>query len=351
MLMKRLSYLLLLVCTFLSCSKNLVVDEENNWESDWLAPLIKTRFTMDQLRELNDTKYDFNIPSIDLGFVENIVVDVPELNISHLGPYQAPVSDWVKEIQIDTLSVEIELTNIFPIPIGAGTKIVLRNSTDTLNPSSIISQIAVPQDIPAGGVFKTEIKSIQSTLGSKLYFYLDSFHSAGAQQVSFNSVPFKATIRLKVIDLKRIDLYTNQQIVSTDTFKIELGDTLSTVNDTLATGNLDVFITNGLPVSSNLQMYFLNSDKTVVADSLFNESLNVTPGITSALGETLSETNASSSISLNGTKIQHIRKSSYAVIKYGLKTPTTGVFVSANDHAYLQMKLIGDLKLHLNPNN
>lgn len=351
MLLKRLTFLFLFFCAAISCTKNLVVEDDDVWESDWLAPLIKTRFTMDQLRELNDTKYEFNIPAIDLGFAENILVDVPALNISRLGPYQAPVSDWVKEIQIDTLAIEVELTNIFPIPIGAGTKLVLRNSTDTLNLSSIIAQIDIQQDIPAGGIFKTEIKSIQSTIGSNLYFYLDAFHSQGGNQVSFTSNPCKIKMNLKVIDLKRIDLYTNQQVVSTDTFKVELGDTLSSVNDTLATGILDVMITNGLPVSSNMQLYFLNANKSTVIDSLFNEPLLVEPGTTSTLGETITETNASSSISLNGNKIQHIRQSTYAVIQYELKTPSSGLFVSANDHAFLQMKLIGDLKLHLNPNN
>ncbi|MBP7184799.1 MAG: hypothetical protein KBA06_04775 [Saprospiraceae bacterium] len=351
MLYKQLIFLFLLFGITISCNKNLLVEEDDVWESEWLAPLIKTRFTMDQLRELNDTKYEFNIPSIDLGFAENILVDVPELNISHLGPYQAPVSDWVKEIQIDTLALDLEMTNIFPISIGAGTKFVLRNSTDTLNPASIIAQIVIQQDIPPGGLFKTEIKSVQSTIGSNLYFYLDAFRSQGGNQVSFNSSPCKININLKVIDLKRIDLYTNQQVVSTDTFKVELGDTLSSVNDTLATGLLDVMITNGLPVSSNMQLYFLNANKSTVIDSLFNVPLLVEPGTTSSLGETITETNASSSISLNGTKIQHIRQSTYAVIQYELKTPSSGFFVSANDHAFLQMKLIGDLKLHLNPNN
>lgn len=340
-------YVFTLVGLLLMSACQKIVLDENEWQSDWLLPILKAKLTMAQLKEVKKQTISYSIPATDLGFTENVAIDVPAVSITNLGPYIQPLSDWVQSVTIDTLAIRIDINNVFPIAIGAGTQLTVRNSADTMITSNIVTCLTIPADILPGQRFESSIQVSKSTLEDNLYLFVDVLNTPGGTQVSFSTSPTLINISLEVIDLSKIRIYPSKEYTNKDTFKIDFSNQYTNI-DSMANGNVTVSLENGLPIQTQVQLYFLDATKSTVIDSMFVSSFEVQAGITDLNGFTSQSSTSSSTITLSAEKISRIRQARYAAVQYALSTPpNNGNSILIDKTAYLELFISGDLKFHI----
>ncbi len=359
-LMKRPSLLivLLVLCStyWMSCQKTpLGTGGSTPWKSSWLFPAVKGDVSLANLKELRNNKFTHLIPALSLGMPTGVPLNLPGVTINHVGPFPQRISSWLYRANIDSFDLDISLQNLFPIPIGAGTKIVFRNDADTLNPANIIYSYSIPNDVAPHETFTINLKVINKTIEDTVFIYLDQFTSPGGNNVVFDPQPSLLTVTLKVLIMKSIEIYSNKQFVSTDTLGVSFGSSLNNqqqnngLTDTTATGQVHVYLENYMPVNTGIQVYFLNADKTAVIDSLFTNRLSIAGATTDGTGEPLNQTNSETGIEITADRIRNIKSSTYCIFNF--KFDTNGYpppKVVANTHARLKIQITGDLNININ---
>lgn len=333
-----------------SCSK----DKHTSANGDWLFPIAKGSLSLTSLNELKNKTYNVSIPALSINQPVGVPVSSPGISINHVGPFAMEVAPWLHRIDIDSLEVGASLTNNFPIPIGAGTHISIRNTGDADN-SNIVARILVPNDVLPGSTFDFDIRVDNKFFGDSVYFFLDSFKSPPYANVVFTNTPSRLTVKLKVIAASFIQIYSNKVFSAIDTNDFTVGDddnlgsgSGGAVSDTSVSGYLNVYFDNALPAHSTFQAYFLAGDRATVLDSLFPSELKITGINTDASGNPLSVISTVTRVKVTRGRIDHIKQAKYVVTKANLNTiGYTTPWVSANRKAKLDVQLTGDLNIKI----
>ncbi len=331
-----------------SCNK----DKTNELDGDWLFPIAKGTISINSFSELENLNYQIDVPAISLGLPENVQLSSPGLQIAHVGPFPVRITDWLHRLDIDTLRFSGSLNNFFPIPIGEGTMISMRNSRDT-SAASIVGSARIGADVPPGASFSFNIEVNNKTIGDSVFFYLDQFNSPPYSQVVFAPTPAKLNITLNVVTAKYVEIYTNKTFSSIDTSEFSAGDDDPTNNsplsDTAASGVINVFTDNGLPANVRGQLLFLNESKTAILDSMFINGLDIAGGQTDATGTTTVTNSKKSVVPVLQKKLNNIKLAKYVVSHFELNTfGYSGLFVSANKGPKLTIQFTGDLNIRIN---
>ena len=350
-IMFRISALLFLMAIGASCNK----DKTSELDGDWLFPIAKGNLSINSLSQLKNLNYHIQIPALSIGQPENIPVSSPGLQLSHVGPFPVLITDWLHRIDIDTLEFTGSLNNFFPIPIGAGTIVSMRNSRDT-GQSSIVGAATIAGTVLPGAVFSFDIRVFNKSLGDSVYFYLDNFNSPAYNNVVFATTPAKLDITLKVITASFVQVYTNRTFASIDTAEFSAGDndnigthTSGTLSDTSTSGVINVFTDNGLPSNVRGQLYFLNDAKTQILDSMFITDLKIGGGSTDAGGSTTFTNSEATKVSVTRKKLDNLKLSKYVVSHFTFNTSGyPGPYVSANKGPKLTIQFTGDLNIRIN---
>jgi hypothetical protein len=327
------------------CSK----DRKTELQGNWLFPLAKGELSINSISSLENLEYNVDIPAFSLGVPENVSVSSPGLQISHVGPFALQIADWLRRVDIDTLEFNGSLRNFFPVPIGAGTKITMRNRRDT-TAASIVGAMTIASDVAPGATFSFGINVYQKSLIDSVYFYLDEFRSPAYSNVVFSATPSHLNIRLGVVSASYVEIYSNKRFSSTDTLEFSAGSDESVsqtpLNDTATRGELKVFADNGMPTAISGQIYFLDNTRTRVLDSLLNGDLVIGAGQTNAAGTTTFTNSTRRSVAVSNKKLETIKAASFIVTRFivsseGLVQPYAG----ANRSATMRLQFTGDLNI------
>ncbi len=340
-------FLFILLISIFGCKK--FQQPNPQLHPEWLAPIAKTSVTLETLSLLDSTKFTRKIPSLDLGFPTGITLNVPALYFSHLGPYPLAVSDWIKEIQVHTLDLTISLSNSFPIKIGAGTIITIRNAADTLNNQNIISQHALPNDVLPGETFIFNVQLNDKSIDDTVFFYLDNFNSPAKNNVTFSNSPTFITVGLNIIAVDRIKFSPDKtkSIHDTSAFSIDSKTNTQAVDDSTLEGKLVVYIDNAFPLNAVFQIYFLDASRRNVIDSLFENGIRLNAATTDASGSPLNVQHGVDSVLISSSHLQKIKLAKYAVTSLDLNTVNNqSQDVNANNETYLNIQIVGDLKMN-----
>ena len=322
------------------------------WKSSWLIPAIKGSLSLANLKELRDNEFTHEIPALSLGFPTGVPIPIiPGISINHIGPFAQQISPWLHKANVDSFDLDISLQNLFPIPIGSGTQVVLRNDRDSLNPANIIYTYTIPKDVAPNETFTINLKVINKSFEDTIFLYLDHFTSIGGTNVTFTPTPTLLTLKLKVLIMKSIEIYTNKSFESSQIMAVDLKPDSSDMNnpnftDTSATGKIGLFLDNAMPVNLGMQVYFLASDTITVVDSLFSTPLTIKGATTDAVGEPLNSTKSNSYIQVSVKRLQNMKGCKNIKFKFLFNTlgyPST--YVVANQNAKLSIQIVGDLKL------
>lgn len=316
---------------------------------EWLAPVAKTSVSLETLSLLDSSQFTRNIPSLDLGFPTGITFNAPATHIAHLGPYPMMVSDWVKEIHVHSLDLTLSLTNSFPITINAGTIITIRNDADTLNAQNIISQHSLPNDVLPGETFTFQVQLNDRVIDDTVFFYLDNFNSPAQSNVTFTNAPTIITVSLNILSVDLVNFYPDKSKSIRDTSAFSLDETMNTqaVDDTSVEGKLVAYLDNALPLHSVFQIYFLDDTRQTIIDSLFDRAIILQSVATNSMGSPMEVTHAVDSVLISAAHLQNIKRAKFAVTSIDINTGNNGSLdVLANNETYLNIQLVGDLKMH-----
>ncbi len=317
--------------------------------SEWLVPIANGTASLGTLSLLDSTNFKRNIPAPDLGFPIGVNINVPAFTYNHLGPYPIVVSDWVKEIHVHTLAVSLSLTNSFPIIIGAGTTITIRNGADTLNTQNIITQQPISNDVLPGETFSINFQLSDKVIEDTVFLYLDNFNSSAQNNVTFTNNSSQIVIGLNVIAVDEVKFYTDRtkSIRDTSDFEITNQSSTSTIEDSTIAGHLKIFMDNALPLNAGFQIYFLDASKRNVIDSLFDTQIILQGAQTNSAGSPLEVTHSIDSIKISAAHLSKIKQSKYAVTVLDMNTFNSALpFVTANNETYLNIQITGDLKMN-----
>jgi len=344
----RLSALSLLIAFCASCNK----DKENELDGDWLFPIAKGTLSINSFSELENLHYQIEIPAFSIGQPVNIPISSPGLQISHVGPFPVLVTDWLHRLEIDTLKFSGSLNNFFPIPIGAGTMVTMRNSRDT-SAASIVGASRVENTVPSGDTFAFNIDVHDKWIGDSVFFYLDNFNSPPYNNMVFTTTPARLSITLNVVTANYVEIYTGKTFSSIDTTEFSAGDdnpaNNSQLADTATSGVINVFSDNGLPANVNGQLYFLDATRTQILDSFFLTPLIVGGGYTDGPGNTTTTTRKKSVVPILQKKLNNIKLAKYLVTHFEMNTiGYPGLYVSANKTPKLTIQFTGDLNIRIN---
>lgn len=343
--------LLLLPVLMLSCNK----DQRINANGDWLFPVAKGSLSLTSLSELRNLKYSVQIPALSIGQPIGVPVSSPGLSIAHVGPFALQITPWLRSIDIDSLEINTTLRNIFPIPIGAGTQISIRNSKDVSGSGNIIGSTIINSDVAPNAQFSVDFKAANKTFGDSVFFFLDNFVSPPYNNVIFQITPTELVVTLKVITASKVNIYSNKVFSSVDTMEFKAGEednlgngTGGLISDTSVAGFLNVFLDNGLPAHVRFQAYFLDAGKTQVLDSLFITDLNVEGANTNAAGTPLAIKSTATKVNITQGRINNIKKAAYTVTRLQFNTlGYTTPWVTANKDAKLDVQITGDLNIKI----
>jgi hypothetical protein len=343
--------MLLFPVMLLSCSK----DQHTTTNGDWLFPVAKGSLSLTSLSELKNLKYSVQIPAISIGQPVGVPVSSPGLSIAHVGPFALQITPWLKSIDIDSLEINTTLRNIFPIPIGAGTQISIRNSKDVSGNGNIIGSTIIANDVAPNAQFSIDFKAANKTFGDSVFFFLDNFVSPPYKNVVFAITPTELVVTLKVITASKVELYSNKVFSSVDTMEFKAGDednlgggTGGAISDTSVSGFLNVFLDNGLPAHVSFQAYFLDAGKTQIIDSLFTTDLKVAGANTDAAGTPLAIVSTVTKVNITQGRINNIKKAAYTVTRLHFNTlGYTAPWVTANKNAKLDVQITGDLNIKI----
>jgi hypothetical protein len=351
--MKKYSFVFTIAVMLLSaCSKyNTNLNELPTWNSDWLLPLVKGQVSFENIKELNDSKIVFDIPALDIGYANIGLANVPPLSIANVGPYKQALSSWLHLVNFDSLQIQLTFTNRFPITIGAGTKFSFRRTADPKDPSNLIYQHALPQDLAPAETYSFDVIVNNNFLSDTLFQFLEQFSSPGANNVYFAGNKSELKVDVKIIDINRVELHAGKSLVEKDTVEIDFSKE-ETGTDTASHALVNFFVENALPVNFGIQIYFLDPVNSTITDSLLNTPLNILGCNTNAAGDPTGSIDAKTSISINTARISEIKKSRKAIISYKLNTlGYPPPYVVLSDKTYLKLQITGDLHLAFNLNS
>jgi hypothetical protein len=343
---------LLLMLAAASCKK----ETSTELEGSWLFPIAKGALSLNSLSSLKNLKYHINIPAQSISQPVNIPVSSPGLRLAHVGPFPVQITDWLHRLDVDTLGFSGTLNNVFPIPIGAGTSVVMRTSRDTSGSGNIAGAAVINSNVPPGGQFSFDIQVLKKTLTDSVFFFLENFNSPPYSNVTFTTSATQLDITLHVLTASYVEIYTNRSYVSRDTtdFSAGSGDLTSShssgsLADTGIAGIINVFADNGLPSNSSIQIYFLDNSKARILDSLFfPTSFTVERGRTDGAGNPSYIASTSVKVPVSKLKLDNIKQAAFVISQFQFNTMNTpGPWVSANRNPSLAIQLTGDLKLNI----
>ena len=302
------------------------------WKPEVVSPLVKGSLSAEQ--QFNIVNQAFFI-SARLP-VPPVVVVPPYAAFNNVSTPWSPLSyagSPATLIGIDSLVVSGTIVNNTPIKINAGAKILIRNVGEITN----LIEIPLTQDILPG---KNAAFS-QTKVGGVLYPNFEMGVANISSTGNTTPVAFGPTngldisFKMNFLKISYFDIAPNIKgsLDITNPFAID-----QKPETTVASGKLDVFIKNAIPLNMVMQAYLLDENK-VLLDSLFASPLAIAAATERPLTPTTSTSNTSTQRIINNLdKTRFLRfKASYNTLG---KTFNTRITPSINR---LDFKVIGDL--------
>lgn len=318
-------------------------------QPDILAPLVKGKVKVEDVAQIRNREFTQAIPPIDLGYAENVPVDVPfTFELDHVGAYPYSFSDTISFIDVDTMDFRFIFRNSYPINVKAGTSLAFRTSADVNSDANIIFKCVITEDIPQGGSYVLDTLITDKTLPNIIYFSLDHFKSDGGDGVVFSSNPSEITFEIRLLSTYKVGVKTNRNVGISDTMEIEpLGDEGSNYDDA-ATGDLSIYVTNTLPMNLHFALDFYDENQ-VYQTSLYEGDMYMPGGTTDAEGVPVGTAlEYRFDDTLNVDRIQKIRRAKYVAYRFfGDTNGYPGTEVVVNRDCALKLQIVGDLKINI----
>lgn len=314
-----------------------------------MGPLANTNLAPEDIIEVRQLKFafTFNASEIQVGgqplFQPGVTVPVPAFGPIDLGFYDTVPTPQFRNIYMSRLVFRLTVRNGFPMPVSAGTTILVRNKGESRN----IVSYALPQDLAPGATYSALVNADDKRIGEALEIQLQNFRSPGTGNtpVSGSGTSLRVEFTLHDFAIDRLEVNANQFFEVRDTSDFTLsGDVISSKS---IEGNLIFRYNSGYPITFSTQVYFLDGGRLLL-DSLFVPGRQLSPATTDAQGNVLTPSTARDTIAYTNERMEAIRGAKYTAVRASVNSFGAPGFVVITPRQRLDIKIIGDLRVDVN---
>ena len=316
------------------------------YHGEWLLPLVQGDASLIQLSQLRSLPLSATVNSAEFGLPSGTYPFVPPIDLPFVGPFPIAIAEYLVVMEVNTTDVTVRLNNPFPIPIGAGTRVVLRNTPVPGVTGNVVLDVPITPQLEANSTFEYVGAATSIEITDTLYLFLEQFNSPGGTNVTFEPTSSSIDIVLSRIEVARMEISTGRSFEREDSLSLSIEQDLQDETD-IASGNIVFYADNGLPIEAFFQGYMYDAAGTLL-DSLFDSPFVVQAGVTDPTGATTQITTSSDTIPIDPATLDGFLRSSKVVLRYGVSTmDQPGTSVSANSTAALRLQLVGDIRLNV----
>lgn len=335
----KLSIITTALFSFL-CSCELDPLKELGIEPTILGPIVKTTIDYYDFEDITfgETDYEIGISASEFGdFIPNQAFTFP-VPIPAFGPIPEAFpseylqfSDFVNRVEVDTASVLLSFNNTFPFPIGAGTRIVVRDSLDI---SNIVTDHAIERDVANGERYEFRVLASDLAVSNTLEIFVIGFQSpgTGAELVQLNAadeLSINIAVEILVINFAEVLPDVLYEIESVSDWEIDIES-----SDVAAyKGKLFMFVDNGFPTAVDLKIEILD-DNDIVTHAFFTDTdstntdstFSIRAAETDGNGDVISKTSSGRVTLFNfdseGDNFENLTRGSKIRVRGRFQTPT-----------------------------
>ncbi len=353
-ILKRSVIALAAVVSFAAC-EDLDTLSDYGWKPEYLGPVVNSNVNYFDLDDLVTTSTDYEVTA---GSLEDVIPGAVEgatfpfiPAIPKLAKFDSEYFnffEFAQTIGVDTLDATISFNNIFPFPMGAETRIVIRDSAD---PSNVLIDHSVTRDVPFGDSYEFNIQLSDVLISSTTEIFVVDFNSPGTQsQATFSSDVFSIKLTMNILDLNRVDLNPEISYELLDTAEFDIGD-IDTTSYAAYDGFLYMFMTNSFPTSLDVQITLIN-DAGDVEYVFFSDREDSTYVIDAGVvdeetGEVISEVESGKVQLVNIQEdLEAIDRGTWMVVRAVLKTgPNPPTKYVLTDMSEMHMLITADIAI------
>lgn len=319
------------------------------WEAEILGPLATADLAPEDIIEVQQLKFafTFNAAEIQVGgqplFPPGVSVPVPAFGPINVGFFDTVPTPQFRNVYMSRLVFRLSVRNGFPMPVSAGTTILVRNEGESRN----IVSYSLPQDLAPGATYTALVEADDKRIGEALEIQLQNLSSPGTGNtpVSGSGTSLRVEFTLHDFAIDRLEVNANQFFEVRDTSDFTLsGDVISSQS---IEGNLIFRYNSGYPVSFSTQVYFLDGNRLLL-DSLFVPGRQLSPAITDGQGNVITPSTARDTIAYTAERMEAIREAKYTAVRASVSSFGAQSFVVVTPRQRLDIKIIGDLKVNVN---
>ena len=337
--MKKITLILLLLTVIVgSCDFSPDGVGSANWEVNMFGPLAKTDMQMSDMLKLQKFEFAQSFTPAQFSLPTGTFQAFPPIPGLQIGPVDSPIKDQPFEsVLLSSGNVKITIENGFPINIKSGAVILIESGGN-----QIINH-TIPQNInPSGGKYETSMDIANKTIGKSVKITISNAGSDGSSTPITVSGQEKLTVSLKIENLiftSMIINTINPIIFASDTTPFNMrGEVIKTQ---LASGVLNVYFVNQLPVSFKVQVNFMDESRINNLASAFADSVTIeAAGIEG-------ERERKYTINIDENLIDVMNKAKYIKFDVTINTVNNQI-VTIYPSNKIKMNLVADIKLKVN---
>lgn len=311
-----------------SC-ENLDTFADLGWQPEILGPVVNTNVNYYDFEDLINSQKDYTVnagsipgadPGTQLPFMPAFG-PLPKFPSEYLNLFE-----YASLVQIDSLNATITFENVFPVPIGQGTRIVIR---DSINPSIVVLDHEIDRDVPADSLYTIQILEEDLTITTTLELFVDDFQSPGSTEpVTFEEEELIIQLKIEFIKVDYAEVNPNIYYEITDTLGFDIG-TIEETDYAAYSGNLFMFVTNSFPTAIDLELIFQDENNnpidTLFTEDPFNGLYTIDAGeVNTSTGVVISPVESDKVTLLNiDEDIESISKAKFIAVRAAFKTGPT----------------------------
>jgi hypothetical protein len=346
--------LLLAICVWLltGCFKEITWEPEP-WTHHYAGPVVKTALSLNSLTNLQKIKLVDDILSLEVNSLWSGPMIVPPINglNSRSSAQVFELTEYFKAIHTDSLDIQVDFTNKYPIPIGQGTELVFEN----VGNGQVFYRHSIGQTVAPNSTYTFHIEVSKKAdeplkVESNVMFYLDNFRSSGSngQVVDFTDASTVFAFGFEFISVRKLELYPSKEWTDTVPASVSIFGAGAEPQKILE-GSIMLAFRNGLPIQARAQVMVLDEQGNTI-DSLFQEAVTLKPGTIDPLSYDVLEegiTEAKADLSFDQLALFYSERDLEIIYRIHTPDDPAGVGIVLNEQSMLRLKLMLDFTLYV----
>ncbi len=271
--------LVVLIGVSLSSCEPRSLEDPPDWSPEVYGPMLKSVSSVEDITKLENIEFSQDVVSTDVDQNWTGTKDVPPtFQTDTVGPYPFPLTEegYIGSVDVDSLKLRIYFENQYNLNIEEGTKLLFLSAID----GSLIHEHTLQKDVAPNEMFDRTFTVTNTRVASEINFYLVDFQTDGGQNIDFSSPNNVTTFNfeLQFLKINSAQIRKDKEYTIEDTSEVNFREERedSDVSDDAAEGYLYLYVENGFPIESNLDVFFIN-EFGQIEHELFDTTQTVKP--------------------------------------------------------------------------